>query len=102
MMTVSHYYHSPTDRQLQLEDLIIHALLLPQSERNMLATLVVWKKNEEVLRISQLSKQAEEYGVRKQVEGMADYLGKRGKEQAPGLPPWDEFASRAEEYGIRV
>lgn len=103
LMTVSHYYHSPVvDRHLQLEDLIIHALLLPQSERNMLATLVVWKKNEEMLRALYLLDQAEEYGVREQVEGMVDYLRTRGKERAQGLPLWAEFASKVEEYGIRV
>jgi DNA-binding MarR family transcriptional regulator len=103
LMTVSHYYYSPVvDRQLQLEDQIIHTLLLPQSERNTLATLLAWKKNEEMLRTLYLLEQAEEYGVREQVEGIMDYLRTRGKERAQGLPLWDEFVSKAEEYGARV
>jgi Mn-dependent DtxR family transcriptional regulator len=102
LMTVSHYYHSLANRQLQLEDLIIHTLLLPQSQRNVLAMLLVWKKNKDVLRTSYLLEQAEEYGMKRQVKEMADYLRTHGKELAPSLPPWGEFVSKAEEYGIRT
>lgn len=100
LTTVSQYYHSPVDRQLQLEDLIVHTLLLPQSERNMFATLLVWRKNKEMIRASYLLEQAEEYGVRGQIEEMADYLRTRGKERAPNLPVWNEFVYKAEEYGV--
>lgn len=45
-MPTSYHYRSASGRELKLEDMIIHSLLLPRSERAAIATLLVWKKNE--------------------------------------------------------
>lgn len=103
IMPASYYYHSPVaDRQLYVEDLIIHSLLIPRSERITLAILLVWKKNEKLVRTSYLLRQATEYRVRGWVEDMKNYIATNGKERISELPPWDEFTSKAEEYGIEV
>lgn len=102
MMSFNYYYYSPSDKRLGLEDLIMHSLLLPQSERITLATLLVWKKNEKSIRTSYLFEQAAKYGLKEKVEGIIEYLAAGGKKLTPGLPLWGEFASRAEEYGIKL
>ena len=95
----SYYYHSPSVRELELEDLIIHSLLLPKSERITLATLMVWKKNEKSIRDSYLLQKAEEYGVKKRADEMNRYLATGGRECTRELPSWEEFMFKAEEYG---
>lgn len=102
MPSYYYYYYSPSDKRLGLEDLIMHSLLLPQSERITLATLLMWKKNEKSIRTPYLLEQAAKYGLREKVKGIIEYLATGGKKLVPGLPLWGEFASRAEEYGIKL
>lgn len=102
LMPSSYYYYSPAARRITLEDAIIHTLLIPRSERTMLVTLLVMKKNEKRLAMQSLVDKARDYGVAGTIEAMAIYLNSKGGERAEGLPPWKEFESRAEEYGVRL
>lgn len=97
----SYYYHSPSGRELKLEDMIIHSLLLPQSERVTLAILLVWKKNEKSIRALHLLQKADEYGVKERADEMRRYMTTGGRERTRELPSWQEFMSRAEEYGLK-
>lgn len=103
MMQVSYYYYSPHDRQLGIDDLVVHSLLLGQQERNAMAILLAWKKNEDYMTTTKLYSKARGYGVAKEVEAFSAYLQSRGDiRHLRTLPPWSEFAAKAEEYQIRV
>ncbi len=102
MMPSSYYYYSPSGKRLGLEYLIMHSLLLPPSERITLATLLVWKKNEKSIRTSYLLEQAAKYNVKEKVKEIMEYLASSGMKLTPRLPAWDEFESKAEEYGIKL
>lgn len=102
LMMPSSYYYSPSHKRLRLEDLIMHSLFLPTSERITLAVLLVWKKNEKSIRTSYLLEQAAKYDVKEKVKEIMEYLATDGKKISPGLPAWSEFASKAEEYRIKI
>jgi len=96
----SYFFYSPCARRLKLEDIILHSLLLPERERNLLATLLVWRKQEKAMKIQYLERQAERYGATEAVRQIMTYFASEGQERAPGIPPWDEFVVKAQEYGI--
>lgn len=100
-MPTSYYYHSRSIKELKLEDLIVHSLLLPRSDRVTVAMLLVWKKNRKSIRTPYLFQKAEEYGVKELAEDMKRYIDTEGLERAPELPPWEELVSRTQEYGIK-
>jgi predicted transcriptional regulator len=100
-MPTSYYYHSWSTKELKLEDLIVHSLLLPHSERVTIAALLVWKKNKKSTRTPYLFQKAGEYGVKELAEDMKRYIETEGRERTSELPPWEELMSRAEEYGIK-
>ena len=96
----SYFFYSPCARRLKLEDIILHSLLLPERERNLLLTLLVWRKQQKAMNIQYLERQAERYGTTEAVRQIIAYFASEGQERAPGVPPWDEFLLKAQEYGI--
>lgn len=94
----SYFFYSPRRKKLRLEDAILHALLL--SDRSMLPTLLVWRKNEGGICVPYIEQQAERYGTGDKVKETVRYFETEGAERAEGFPPWDEFLLRAREYGM--
>jgi hypothetical protein len=94
------FFYSPSAKRLKLEDIILHSLLLPEAERNLLPTLLVWRKQERALNLEYLKARAKVYGTTKPVRQIAEYFASEGRERAPGFPPWKEFVLKAQEYGI--
>jgi hypothetical protein len=96
----SYFFYSPSARRLKLEDIILHSLLLPERERTLLPTLLVWRKQRKAMNIQYLERQAERYGATEAVRQIMAYFTSEGQERAAGIPPWDEFVVKAQEYGI--
>lgn len=94
-----YFFYSPSTRKLRLEDVVLHSLLLP--ERNVLPTMLVWKKHEKVVNIRYLKSQAKKYGAAEPVDAIIAYFASEGRERPLGFPTWDEFVLRAKEYGMR-
>lgn len=94
----SHLFFSPFAKELTLEDVILHSLLV--GDRNMLSVLLVWKKNERTIDMNHLKKQSERYGAKDSMSEVVAYFASEGRERAVGFPPWNEFARRAKEYGV--
>lgn len=94
----SYFFYSPLRLRLKLEDAIFHSLLVPR--RNILPTLLVWKKHERSIDIGYIESQVEFYGTAESVKQIQRYFATNGRERAPDFPPWAEFAQRAREYGI--
>jgi len=101
-MMVSYHYHSPRAKKLSLEDTITHSFLIPRSQRTMLPVLLVWKKNDKTIDMVRLMNIAEKYGVRELVGSVKDYLDSEGDWKIEELPTWEEFKSKAEEYGVKI
>lgn len=97
----SYFFYSPSEKRLKLEDVILHSLLLPERERNLLATLLVWRKQEKAINVRYLKTRAERYGAMEPVRQIMAYFASEGKERPPDFPPWSEFVLKAQEYGMR-
>lgn len=95
----SYFFYSSAKR-LMLEDVILHSLLLPERERNLLPTLLVWRKQEKAMNVQYLKTRAERYGATELVREILAYFASEGQERASILPPWGEFVLRAQEYGM--
>lgn len=96
----SYYFYSPFTKKLRLENAILHSLFMPRTRRNILAVLLVWKKNEGKMNLGYLEKVAEKYGVKSEVSDIVNYFATEGRHRAEGFPPWKEFEIKAEEYGL--
>lgn len=101
IMTNYHYY-SPKADELKLEEVIVHSFLIPISQRTMLPLLLVWKKNEKNVRKNYLRNVAEKYGTIRFVDAIQDYFNSKGNRKIEEFPSWNEFASKAREYELRV
>jgi len=96
----SYFFYSPSPKRLKLEDIMLHSLLLPERETDLLLTLLVWRKQEKAMNIKYLKTRADRYGATELVRQITAYFASEGEQRAPGLPPWDEFVQKAREYGI--
>lgn len=94
MPSYYYYYYSPESRGIALEDAIIHSLLVPHSERTIMAALLAMKKNEKSLRVQRLVDKAREYGQEDEIGAMIAHLDSKGAKGAKGLPAWSEFESK--------
>ena len=101
-MMISHHYHSSRTKELSLEDVITHSFLIPMSQRTMLPVLLVWKKNEKSINRERLLSISEKYGVRKFIDSIYDYFNSKGKQKIEEFPTWEEFKSKALEYGLKI
>lgn len=96
-----YYFFSPWKRALRLEDIITHTLLIETpSPRILLAVLLLWKKNERSMDADYLSSVSDHYGKLQIIRNIQRYLSTKGKEKPKGFPRWDEFLSKAKEYGL--
>ena len=96
----SYFFYSPSAKRLKLEDNVLHSLLLPARETNLLPTLLVWRKQEKAMNVQYLKTRAERYGAAEPVSQIMAYFASEGQERTFGFPSWDEFVLKAREYGI--
>lgn len=96
-----YYFFSPYKRSLKIEDVILHGLVLdPTDTRLILSAMLAWKKNVKRLNIDCLMQESEKYGLKPMVDAIIDYFDSNGQNAARYFPKWDEFKSKAEEYGL--
>jgi len=96
----SYYFHSPFKNKLRLEDVILHSILVPSTHRNILATLLVWKKNQKRVDKEYMQQEATRYGIANNVNDIIDYFESKGGKRKEGFPTWNEFVTKAKEYGL--
>jgi DNA-binding Lrp family transcriptional regulator len=101
-MMVSYHFYSPRKKELGLEDTMTHSFLIPMSQRVMLPVLLVWKKNEKRVNKEILMDVAEQYKVKKLVGAIYDYFDSKGRQSIEEFPIWEEFKSKAGEYGLKI
>jgi hypothetical protein len=96
---VDYYYFSPFAKHLRVEDVLLH-VVLTNGVTNVTYGLILMAK----VKIDQdyLLKTAERFGLRSQVYGMLRFLATRSSQPGVILPNWDEFAHKAEDYGVKV
>ena len=94
----SYFFYSPFVTTLRVEDVILHALLVPR--RSIMPILLAWKKNERRISLQYIQRQSERYNATALLKDAVVYFETRGASRAEGYPPWPEFLQRAKEYGL--
>lgn len=96
----NHYLHAETDYTLTVPELISHTLLVDSGTRHRTYALLLLEKHDHdkdsVLGV------AERYGIRDRIEQLYNFLETQGERRPDDLPEWEQFASTAADYGVKV
>ncbi len=95
------YFYSNRKKQLQIEDIILHTLLIDKnSTRYITYCLLLLEKNYKVINQEYLIKQATRLGLIEQINTMLQFLKTKGAYTGMHLPTWSEFTDKMQDYGI--
>ena len=91
-----YYYHTTHARKLCISEYIIHTILAePNSLRNNMYACLLYQKTKP----KDIIDWAAIYDMQDHIEILIDYLKNKLK-NAPFLPPWEEYRTLAENYGL--
>lgn len=94
------YYHSNKKKTITKEDILLHTLLIERDNvRYIIYALLLLKKNEEIDK-KYLLKEAQKFELVFQVNSMFEFLETKGEKHGYPLPTWNEFSTKAKEYGV--
>lgn len=97
------YFYSTNKRVIKIEDAILHTLLLDRcSVRYATYALLLLKKTQNEIDTTFLLKEAERFGLKNQVLGMLEFLETQKRPEGQPLPTWNEFITKANDYGVMV
>jgi len=96
---VDYYYYSPFAEKLRVEDVLLH-VVLTDGVTNVTYGLILMAKVK--IRQDYLLRKADRVGLRSQVDAMLRFLATRASQPSVTLPNWDEFAQKANDYGVKV
>ena len=95
------YFYSTSKRAIKPEDAILHTLVVePGNVRYTTYALLLLKKTEKEIDKTYLLKEAERFGLKNQVIGMLEFLETHRRPEGQPLPTWNEFITKANDYGV--
>jgi len=94
-----YYFYSQRKKKLNLEDVVLHALLLdPTDTRVIMSVLLLLKKQK--VNGDYLIKESDRYQLSTTVRNLVDYIQTKGKAKPEHFPTWKEYEAKAKEYGL--
>jgi len=94
------YYYSNKIKTIHKEDVLLHTLLIEKDNvRYVTYALLLLKKNIEIDK-EYLLKEAQKFELVHQINSMFEFLETKGKRFGYPLPTWNEFSTKAREYGV--
>jgi DNA-binding MarR family transcriptional regulator len=95
-----HYLYTDQDYQLTVPELVSHTLLVDSGTRHQTYCLLLLEKHDPDK--ERVLESADTYDLQETVETLYRYLETKGKTRTESLPPWTEFESTADDYGVQV
>jgi len=96
-----YYFYTNRKRRLSKEDYTLHTLLVEKGNVTYVTyALLSIKKFREELSKSYLLKEAQRFGLEKQVNAMLLFLERKRPPANVVLPSWTEFKQKAEQYNV--
>ena len=96
-----YYFYSPYKKHLKVEDVALSTLAVDRmSARNTLYVLLLVAKNLDKIDLVYLKGESEKFELEKTVHQLFDYIKNKGKPKPIYFPTWNEFESKAGDYGI--
>jgi len=103
MTDFSIYFYSSNKERIRVEDAILHTLLIDRDNpRYTLYSLLLLKKQWIKIDKEYLLKEAQRLELSLLVNAMFQFLETKGVRRGLMLPTWEEFAAKADEYGVKV
>jgi DNA-binding MarR family transcriptional regulator len=99
--TSEHYYfYAPGRNTLSPEELACHLLLIDDDARHRKYALLLLAATD--ASADAVTEAASTYGLEETLPPLHAYLERGGEKQPAGAPPWEEFQTLADEYGVAV
>jgi DNA-binding PadR family transcriptional regulator len=97
------YLYSAKKKIIKPEDALLHTLLLePDNVRYTTYALLLLKKTEKQIDKTYLLQESEKLGLKNQIISMLQFLETHLRPQGQSFPTWEEFAIKAEDYGVNT
>jgi len=94
-----YYFHSQRKKKLNVEDVVLHALLLdPTDTRVIMSVLLLLEKQK--VNSDYLIKESDKYKLSTTVRNLFNYIDTKGKAKPEHFPTWKEYEAKAKEYGL--
>ncbi len=99
----SYFYHEPNLTKLDIEEIILHTLLIdPESQTYSTYALLLAFKNERKIDISLLIEKSSRYNLMERTKSFVKYIKSKGNTREWPLPDKKELQEQAESYGVVI
>lgn len=95
-----YYFYAPGGKTFGIEDIALHTLLLEQTPRNIMYVLLLLGKNINNVDWRYLKNESGKYQMNGIVSALRQFIENHGAGRPGNFPSWDEYAAKAQEYGI--
>jgi len=94
-----YYFYSQRKKKLNVEDVVLHALLLdPTDTRVIMSVLLLLEKQK--VNSDYLIKESDRYQLSTTVGNLINYIHAKGKAKPEHFPTWKEYEAKAKEYEL--
>jgi DNA-binding Lrp family transcriptional regulator len=98
-----YYYYEPAVKKLDLEDIILHTLLIDRgSQTYTIYALLLFFKKIKSINFQILKEKSKRYDLLESVENIIQFVDSRGEIRPWPLPKWSELREQANIYGIDI
>ena len=98
-----YYYYEPTVKKLDLEDIILHTLLIHRgSQTYAIYALLLFFKKIESIDFQILKEKSKRYGLLEIAENIIRFVESKGEIHPWPIPKWSELREQANIYGVDI
>lgn len=98
-----YYYYEPAVKKLDLEDVILHTLLIDRGSQTYTTYgLLLFFKEIRNIDFQALKQKSERYDLLESVENIIRFVNSKGEVRPWPLPKWSELEEQAKIYGIEI
>ncbi len=98
-----YYYYEPAVKKLDLEDIILHTLLIDRgSQTYTIYALLLFFKKIKSINFQILREKSKRYDLLESVENIIRFVDSKGEVRPWPLPKWSELREQANIYGIDI
>lgn len=94
-----YYFYTKREKKLNIEDVILHALLLDPTDTKVIMSVLLLLKKQKV-NVDRLIKESDKYQLSTTVRNLINYINTKGKAKPKHFPTWKEYEAKAKEYEL--
>jgi DNA-binding transcriptional ArsR family regulator len=94
-----YYFYTKQKKKLNVEDVILHALLLDPTDTKVIMSVLLLLEKQKV-NVDFLTKESARYQLGTTVRNLINYMDTEGKAKPEYFPTWKEYETKAKEYEL--